>query len=118
MIAGAFNPSFFNSGLVYAWPEIFLSLAACGILMLDLMLNDTQRRWSGVLAVVSLVVTAVLVVAQPVSSKIVALGGLFELDRMAQILKAVTLLTVAAVFVYSTDYLRRRAIFKGEYFVL
>jgi NADH-quinone oxidoreductase subunit N len=118
MIAGSFNPSFFSSGLVHAWPEIFLSLAACGILMLDLMLNDTQRRWSGVLAVVSLVVTAVLVVAQPVSSKIVALGGLFELDRMAQILKAVTLLTVAAVFVYSTDYLRRRAIFKGEYFVL
>jgi NADH-quinone oxidoreductase subunit N len=50
--------------------------------------------------------------------KIVALGGLFELDRMAQVLKIVTLLTVAAVFVYSTDYLRRRAILKGEYFVL
>ena len=118
MIAGAFNPSFFNSGLVYAWPEIFLSLAACVILMLDLMLNDAQRRWTGVLSVVSLIVTAVLVVAHPVSNRIVALGGLFELDRMAQILKAVTLLTVAAVFVYSTDYLQRRAIFKGEYFVL
>src|SRR5260370_3443405 len=37
---------------------------------------------------------------------------------MAQVLKVVTLLTVAAVFVYSTDYLQRRAIFKGEYFVL
>ena len=44
MIAGAFNPTFFNSGLVYAWPEIFLSLAACAILMLDLLLNDAQRR--------------------------------------------------------------------------
>src|ERR1700719_53641 len=118
MIAGAFNPSFFNSGLIYAWPEIFLSLAACAILMLDLLLNDAQRRWTGVLSVISLVVTAVLVVAHPVSTKIVALGGLFELDRMAQILKVVTLLTVAAVFVYSTDYLQRRAIFKGEYFVL
>jgi NADH-quinone oxidoreductase subunit N len=57
-------------------------------------------------------------VAQPVSAKVVALGGLFELDRMAQVLKVVTLLTVAAVFVYSTDYLRRRAILKGEYYVL
>jgi NADH-quinone oxidoreductase subunit N len=37
---------------------------------------------------------------------------------MAQVLKVVTLLTVAAVFVYSTDYLRRRAILKGEYYVL
>ena len=37
---------------------------------------------------------------------------------MAQVLKVVTLLTVAMVFVYSTDYLRRRAILKGEYYVL
>lgn len=118
MIAGSFNPSFFNSGLVHAWPEIFLALAACAILMLDLLLNDAQRRWIGTLAVISLLVTAVLVAVHPVSAKIVALGGLFELDRMAQILKVVTLLTVAAVFVYSTDYLQRRAIFKGEYFVL
>ena len=37
---------------------------------------------------------------------------------MAQVLKVVTLLSVAVVFVYSTDYLRRRAILKGEYYVL
>src|ERR1700678_182997 len=113
-----FSVSQFNSGLAYACPEIFLGLAACAILMLDLLLNDAQRRWTGVLAVISLGLTAVLVAVQPVSMKIVALGGLFELDRMAQILKIVTLLAVAAVFVYSTDYLKRRAIFKGEYFVL
>ncbi len=113
-----FNASFFNAGLVYARPEIFLTVAACAILMLDLLLTEAQRRWTGILAVISLCVTAALVVAQPLSAKVVALGGLFELDRMAQVLKVVTLLTVAVVFVYSTDYLRRRAIFKGEYFVL
>jgi NADH-quinone oxidoreductase subunit N len=53
-----------------------------------------------------------------VSARVLALGGLFELDRLAQVLKVVTLLTVAVVFVYSTDYLRRRAILKGEYYVL
>ena len=113
-----FNASFFNAGLVYARPEIFLTVAACAILMLDLLLTDAQRRWTGILAVISLCVTAALVVAQPLSAKVVALGGLFELDQMAQVLKVVTLLIVAVVFVYSTDYLRRRAIFKGEYFVL
>src|SRR6202158_3301730 len=113
-----FSVSQFNKELVYACPEIFLGLAACAILMLDLLLNDAQRRWTGVLAVISLSVTAVLVCVQPLPTKIVALGGLFELDRMAQVLKAVTLLTVAVVFVYSTDYLRRRAILKGEYYVL
>jgi NADH-quinone oxidoreductase subunit N len=114
----AFNPELFTAGLVFARPEIFLSLAACAILMLDLLLADAQRRWTGVLAIASLVVTAMLVMMQPVSAKVVALGGLFELDRMAQVLKVVTLLTVAVVFVYSTDYLQRRAILKGEYFVL
>jgi len=114
----AFNPSVFNAGLVYARPEIFLTLAACAILMLDLLLTDAQRRFTSVLALMSLVVTAALVVAQPISTKVVALGGMFQLDRMAQVLKVVTLLTVAVVFVYSTDYLRRRAILKGEYFVL
>ncbi len=113
-----FNASLFNAGLVYACPEIFLGLAACAIILLDLLLNDTQRRWTGVLAVVSLLLTAMLVAVQPVSAKIVALGGLYELDRMAQVLKVVTLLTVAVVFVYSTDYLQRRAILKGEYYVL
>jgi NADH-quinone oxidoreductase subunit N len=118
MIAGSFNSSVFTSGLMYAWPEIFLSLAACAILMLDLLLNEAQRRWTGVLSVISLGVTVVWVLLQPLSGKIVALGGLFELDRMAQVLKVATLVIVAAVFVYSTDYLKRRGIFKGEYFVL
>jgi NADH-quinone oxidoreductase subunit N len=114
----SFSAIDFNSGLSLAAPEIFLSVAACAILMLDLMLKDAQRHWTGVLAVISLLMTAVLTVAQPVSTRVVALGGLFELDRMAQVLKVVTLLTVAAVFVYSTDYLRRREILKGEYYVL
>ena len=113
-----FSVSQFNAGLAYACPEIFLGLAACALLMLDLLLNDEQRRWIGLLAICTLVVTAVLVWVQPVSGRIVALGGLFELDRMAQVLKAFTLLTVAVVFVYSVDYLKRRDIFKGEYFVL
>ena len=119
MIAGVFNPSSFNAGLIYAWPEIFLGLAACAILMLDLLLNDAQRRWIGTLSVITLVITTMLVLVQHSPTyRIVALGGLFELDRMAQVLKIATLVIVAAVFVYSTDYLQRRAILKGEYFVL
>jgi NADH-quinone oxidoreductase subunit N len=113
-----FNAAEFNAGLHYAMPEIFLSTAACALLMLDLFLSEAGRRWSGVLAVLALLVTAVLSAIQPVSGRVVALGGLFELDRMAQVLKVVTLLAVAVVFVYSTDYLRRRAILKGEYYVL
>ena len=113
-----FNAAEFNSGLLYAIPEIFLGTAACVILLLDLFVADAHRRWIGVLATLSLIATAFLSAAQPVSNPVVALGGLFELDRMAQMLKVVTLLTVAVVFVYSTEYLARRSMLKGEYYVL
>ena len=114
----AFDTGLFNQGIGYAAPEIFLGIAACVILLLDLVLSDEQRLWTGVLAVVSLIVTAVLVAAEPVTTRIVAMGGLFELDRMAQLLKVVTLVVVAVVFIYSTDYLKHRRILKGEYYVL
>src|SRR5882757_6019601 len=114
----SFSVADFNLGIGLAGPEIFLSLAACAILMLDLLLSDAQRHWTGVLSVAALLVSAGLTGILPVSTRVVALGGLFELDRMAQVLKIVTLLTVAVVFVYSTDYLKRRAILKGEYYVL
>ena len=114
----SFNPSMFIQSIGFAAPEIFLGLAACVILMMDLLLADAQRQWTGILATVCLVVTAVLAGVMPVTEKVLAMGGMFELDRMAQILKVVTLLIVAVVFVYSTDYLRRRRILKGEYYVL
>jgi NADH-quinone oxidoreductase subunit N len=113
-----FNVAEFNSGLHHAAPEIFLGVAACAILMLDLLLSDARRSWTGVLSVVALLAAAVLSAVEPVGGRVVALGGLYELDRMAQVLKVVTLLSVAVVFVYSTDYLKRRAILKGEYYVL
>ena len=114
----AFSVDDFNAGLVLARPEMLLGLAACFILLLDLLLSDAQRHWTGVLSVLTLLVTAMFTAAQPVAGRVVALGGMFELDGMAQILKVVTLLTVAVVFLYSTDYLKRRSILKGEYYVL
>jgi NADH-quinone oxidoreductase subunit N len=114
----AFSVASYNAGLVYARPEIFLGAAACLILLLDLFVAERQKRWLGGLAVLSLIATAVLVAVQPLGARVVVLGDLFELDRMAQVLKVVALLTVAVVFIYSTDYLRRRGILKSEYFVL
>jgi NADH-quinone oxidoreductase subunit N len=113
-----FSVADFNAGLILARPEIFLGTAACAILLLDLMITDAQRRFIGALAVATLLVTALLAASQPVAGRVVAMGGMFELDRMAQTLKVITLLIVAVVFVYSTDDLRRRGILKAEYFVL
>src|SRR5260370_14493283 len=105
-----FSASQFNSGLLYACPEIFLGLAACAILMLDLLLNDAQRRWTGVLAVISLGITAVLVCVQPLPVKIVPLGGLFELVWLALVLKSLTLLAGDSVMISSPHYIKTRSV--------
>jgi NADH-quinone oxidoreductase subunit N len=114
----AFNVAEFDAGLHYAAPEIFLASAACVILLLDLFIPGADRRWTGALSIISLIATALIAATQPVAERVVALGGLFELDRMAQVLKVVTLSSVAVVFVYSTDYLKGRVMLKGEYYVL
>lgn len=113
-----FDVAQFNAGLALARPEIFLATSTCLLLMLDLVLSSAQRRWIATLSVVALLVTAMLAALEPATGRTVALGGLFELDRLAQVLKVVTLLTVAVVFLYSTDYLERRGLLKGEYYVL
>jgi NADH-quinone oxidoreductase subunit N len=81
--------------------------------------GDAQRRWIGVLAVLSLLVTAVLAAMQPVTTRVVALGDMFELDRMAQVLKVVTLTAHGGGRVRLFDRLSAAAgDLKGEYFVL
>ena len=108
----------FDAGLKYARPEIFLGTAACVILLIDLAVAQAQRHWIGILSVAALLVTAILIGVQPLTMRVLVLGDMYELDRMAQVLKIVAVITVGIVFVYSTDYLRRRDLFKGEYFVL
>ena len=113
-----FSVADFNSGLGLAAPEIFLGLGACAILLLDLLIGDERRHWIAVISVVTLLITAAIAIMVPVSGRMIALGGMFEIDAMSQVLKVVALVTVAIVFVYSVEYMRWRGILKGEYFVL
>ena len=114
----AFSVAAFNSGLTLATPEIFLGLAGCGILLLDLLLGDERRHWTAALSIAALLITAVLAAGVEVSGPVTALGGMFLVDAMSQALKVVALVIVAVVFVYSVEYMRHRGILKGEYFVL
>jgi NADH-quinone oxidoreductase subunit N len=114
----SFTPTAFINDLVLLRPEIFLGTAACAILMIDLFLKQGQRAVSSWLAILTVLGTAGLVMAQPWTPHVLAVGDMFVLDPLAQVLKVVTLIIVAAVFLYSGEYLKHRSIFKGEYYVL
>ena len=114
----SFNVADFNAGLVLLRPEIFLGTAACVILLLDLFISQARRSITSTLSILTVLISAALVMMQPWSTHTLALGDMFVLDPLAQVLKVVTLLIVAVAFVYSGEYLQHRSIFKGEYYVL
>ena len=100
-----------------AVPEMVLLGATCVILLVDLFVNDRQRQITYLLSLATLAATAWLVGAMP-ESRQVGFNGMFVVDGVSRLLKLVTCGTVAAVFLYSRDYLIQRGLFKGEYFVL
>jgi NADH-quinone oxidoreductase subunit N len=105
------------NSLALATPEIVLAIGASIVLIVDVFLNDAQRGISYLLALATLVVTAVFVAALP-EGRNVGFTGMFVVDGIARFLKLVACGSVAAVFLYSRDYLRVRGLFRGEYFVL
>ena len=101
-----------------ALPEIVLLVMGCVLLVVDVLLPDEKRGFTYVLAQLSLLLTLMLVVADPAQAPVRAFHDMFVRDGMADVLKLFILVIGFAVFVYSRDYLQQRNIFKGEYYVL
>jgi NADH-quinone oxidoreductase subunit N len=104
--------------LVLAAPEIFLLAAACVILLIDLFLRDEQRLWTFVLSLLALAGASWITARTGVSVRTVAWHGTYVADPVGNLLKIVAYGAVAVAFLYSYDYLRKRGLLKGEYFVL
>jgi len=102
-----------------AYAECFVLAAACVILVLDLFLHESRRWVTSALTFVTLVgAAAITVFVSPSSAREVALNDLFVADPMGDVLKLFTYLTVGVVLLYSREYITRRGLFKGEYYVL
>ena len=107
--------------MLLAYPEIFLLLAGCAILVIDLFLRDDARWVSYALSLSALLGCAVLTVAVTSATggvRATTFNGMFVSDMMASVLKMFTYLAVSACLVYSRTYLAERGLYRGEYFVL
>jgi len=100
------------------YPEAFVLAAACVILIVDVLLPERWKRLSELLAILTLVGASWLTTRQPFTQHGSFFGGLFVLDPMARVLKLFTFALVALAFFYSRDYLERRNLLRGEYYVL
>jgi NADH-quinone oxidoreductase subunit N len=101
-----------------AGAEIFLAGAICLVLLVDVFLRQSQRHVTYLLAMLSLVGAALMTAFWGVDERTVTFSGSFVADPAGGVLKMFAYLVLALVFLYSRDYLDRRGLFKGEFFVL
>ncbi|MFZ6730741.1 NADH-quinone oxidoreductase subunit NuoN [Undibacterium sp. Ji42W] len=112
-----------NMNLIPLYPEIFLLLAICGILLTDMFLPDSKRNVTYALSILALTICGVLTVAfaDPVKSEYVS-NNMFVSDPMAVLLKLFSYIAVGVTLIYSRQYVSDRAMTNthlgGEYYVL
>jgi len=101
--------------------EIFLLCAACAILVIDLLIDDSRRVLTYALSILTVIVCAFITLAtwQASAGRDAHLFfDMFVADELAVVLKMFTYLAVLVCLVYSRAYLEARNLFRGEYFVL
>ena len=103
---------------VPALPEMFVLAMACAILILDLFIKDHDRIVTFVLSIGTLVGAMMLTISLSDNTRTLTFNGTFVSDPMGDVLKVFIYLVTAVVFIYSRQYLKKRELFRGEYFVL
>jgi len=98
-------------------PELVLVGAAFALLMLDLFFSEKQRVVTHVLAIASLALVGVLLMAGWGGQGTV-LSGMFIRDNMADVLKVGVCFVSAIALVYTWPFLRERGLYKVEVPVL
>ncbi|PWK89937.1 NADH-quinone oxidoreductase subunit NuoN [Fulvimonas soli] len=104
--------------LLILLPELYLTAAACLLLLLDAFIRPEQRNVLHWLSLAVVLVAIYLVVANQPPFPVTAYGGMFVRDGVAEILKVFALLCTALVFVYARPYLADRKLYVGEFYTL
>ena len=115
MTSAAAAPAF---DFLPALPEMALLVAACVVLLVDLVLPETRRHWSYWLTQLGVLLTAWLTMAVFHQAPEQTFGHTFIADAMADVLQFLSCVTVALVLAYSRSYLTERGLFRGETFTL
>jgi len=109
--------------LTSLYPEIFLLLAICTIMLIDMFLADAKRNITYALSLLSLGICAALTVYSPNSeSSTYLLSRMFVSDPMSNLLKLFSYIAVGITLVYGRQYASDRGMtsgkLAGEFYVL
>lgn len=110
--------NFVPPDLAPAYPEIFLLVMVCVVLLADLAWGEKRPYVAYVLAQFALFGCVLITFATSVPEVVHTFSGMFVDDAMADILKMLVYVTVSTVLVYSRTYIAARGMFNGEFFSL
>ncbi|KAA6185244.1 NADH-quinone oxidoreductase subunit NuoN [Thiohalocapsa marina] len=99
-------------------PELVILITASVVLVVDLYLRDDQKGLNHSLTLVGLVLALASVGLVGGDQTATAFGGAFVRDPMSDLLKGVVIVLTLFTFVYSSNYMRDRDMWVGEYHVL
>jgi NADH-quinone oxidoreductase subunit N len=107
------------ASLLPALPEIYLTAAICFLLLVDVFAGE-KRRWLAPSLTLLLLAGGAALTAfyGNVSARILLFGDSYVSDPLAVILKLFGFMTMAVALLYSREYLERRGMMRGEYYVL
>jgi NADH-quinone oxidoreductase subunit N len=107
------------AGLAPAIAEIYLAIAICVILMVEVFAGERRRRLTATLTLLALVIGAALLVAYgQVGTRVTLFDGMYVADPLSFVLKLAGFLFLAVALLYSRSYMEQRGILRGEYYVL
>jgi NADH-quinone oxidoreductase subunit N len=101
-----------------AYPELFLLVMACVILVADLFISDDNRIVTYGLTQATLAGCALLTFFTGNAEPVYTFSGMFVDDLMADTLKLLTCVAVITILVYARAYTVARGMFRGEFFAL
>lgn len=101
-----------------AYPEIFLLLMVCVVMLADLFVGERNRYLAFYLSLLTLAGCALVTCGIYSTEVRYTFTGMFVGDAMSDILKLLIYVTVAAVLIYSRSYISTRGLLKGEFFSL
>src|SRR5689334_3855740 len=102
-----------------ALPEMYLTGAICFLLLADVFFGDKRRGLAPTLTLLILVGGALVTVyGANVDHRVLLFSESYVADPLAVLLKLVAFAAMALALLYSREYLDRRGMMRGEYYVL
>jgi len=110
--------NFLQPDFAPAYPEIFLLIMVCVVLLADLAWGKEKPHLAYLLAQFALLGCVLITFATSSPGVVYTFSGMFVDDALADILKMMVYVTVSVVLVYSRSYISARGMLGGEFFSL